>query len=74
MTDHATALAACLPDDPNDHGPIGVPPDAVRATLVDLDRPNLGLATNRQLLDELHARIEVHWDLDYRTVELDGGA
>lgn len=33
MTDHAAALAACLPDDPNDHAPIGVPSDAVRGVL-----------------------------------------
>lgn len=45
MTDHATALAACLPDDPNDHGPIGVPSDAVRAaTLVELQRHRTALA------------------------------
>ena len=35
------------------------------------DKPNLGLATTRQLLDELRARIEMHalGGLDYRTVD-----
>lgn len=36
MTDHATALGACLPDDPNDHDPIGVPSDAVRGVLLEV--------------------------------------
>ena len=31
--------------------------------------PHLGLATTRQLLDELRARIEVDGKLDYRTVD-----
>jgi hypothetical protein len=35
------------------------------------DEPRLGLATTRQLMEELHARIEVDGRLDYRTV--DGG-
>lgn len=29
--------------------------------------PHLGLATTRELLDEIRARIEVHGDLDYST-------
>lgn len=35
------------------------------------DRPHLGLATTRELLDELRARIEIHatGGLDYRTVD-----
>lgn len=35
------------------------------------DLPNLGLATTRELLDELRARIEIHalGGLDYRTVD-----
>ena len=34
-------------------------------------QPHLGLATTRQLLDELRARIEMHalGGLDYRTVD-----
>lgn len=32
------------------------------------DQPNLGLATTRQLLDELRTRIEIDGKLDYRTV------
>lgn len=46
---------------------------AVGRRKVVVDQPNLGLATTRQLLDELRARIEVHCQggLDYRTV--DGG-
>lgn len=37
----------------------------------DKNRPWLGLATTRELLDELRARIEVHalGGLDYRTVD-----
>jgi len=31
------------------------------------EKPRLGHATNAMLLDELWARIEVHWDLDYYT-------
>ena len=39
-------------------------------TLVTEAQPNLGLATTRELLDELSARIEVHGPgLDYRTVD-----
>jgi hypothetical protein len=34
-----------------------------------LEEPNLGLATTRQLLDEIRARIEVDGQLDYRTVD-----
>lgn len=33
---------------------------------------NLGLATTRELLAELTARIEVDGQLDYRTVDADG--
>ncbi len=35
------------------------------------DKPNLGLATTKELLDELRARIEMHatGGLDYRTVD-----
>lgn len=35
------------------------------------DKPNLGLATNRELLDELQARILIHFPggLDYRTYD-----
>jgi hypothetical protein len=35
------------------------------------DQPNLGLATTRELLDELRARFEIHaaGGLDYRTVD-----
>jgi hypothetical protein len=32
------------------------------------DSPLLGLATNEELINELKVRIEIHWDLDYRTV------
>lgn len=32
------------------------------------DRPWLGNATNAELIDELKARIDIHWDLKYRTV------
>jgi len=32
-----------------------------------LDQPWLGNATNEQLLNELQARIEIHWDLKYKT-------
>lgn len=37
------------------------------------DKPNLGLATTRELLNEIRARIDIHafGGLDYRTV--DGG-
>lgn len=43
--------------------------DGERARLVaDLKKPNLGLATNADLLDELRARIELHWALDYKTL------
>ncbi len=36
-----------------------------------MDQPNLGLATTRELLDELRVRIEMHalGGLDYRTVD-----
>ena len=34
-----------------------------------MEKANLGLATTRELLDELRARIEVDGKLDYRTVE-----
>lgn len=37
-----------------------------------MDKPNLGLATTRELLDEIRARIEVDGKLDYRT--WDGGS
>ena len=36
-----------------------------------LDEPMLGLATTRQLLAEITARIEVDGQLDYRTVDCD---
>jgi hypothetical protein len=36
VTDSATQLAAALPKDPDDHGPIGVPSDAVRGVLAEL--------------------------------------
>lgn len=36
-----------------------------------VDKPNLGLATTRQLLAEITARIEVDGQLDYRTVDKD---
>lgn len=41
------------------------------------DEPSLGLATTRQLLDEIRARIEIdHYrdggGLDYRTADTDG--
>ena len=36
------------------------------------DEPLLGLATTRELLDEIKARIEIHWDLDYRTIDKAG--
>ncbi len=29
----------------------------------------LGNATNEMLLDELKTRIEIHWDLQYRTID-----
>jgi len=32
-------------------------------------QPWLGNATNEQLLEELKTRIEIHWDLNYRTVD-----
>jgi len=32
------------------------------------DQPNLGLASNAELLDELRTRIEVHGNLNYKTV------
>jgi len=32
------------------------------------DQPNLGLATNAELLEELRVRIEVHGNLHYKTV------
>ena len=35
------------------------------------EQPNLGLATTRQLLEELQARAEVHGYADYRTVDGD---
>jgi hypothetical protein len=35
------------------------------------EKANLGLATTRELLDELKTRIDVHWDLNYRTVDGD---
>lgn len=37
----------------------------------DQNKPNLGLATTRELLDELRSRFEVHaaGGLDYRTVD-----
>lgn len=37
------------------------------------EKPNLGLATTRELIAELSARIEIHMDggLDYRTVDAD---
>jgi hypothetical protein len=37
----------------------------------EIDQPHLGLATTRELLDELRARIEMHalGGLDYRTVD-----
>lgn len=38
------------------------------AALGEPDQPNLGLATTRELLDEIRARIEVDGRLDYRTV------
>lgn len=34
-------------------------------------KPWLGLATTRELLEEIKVRIEVHWNLDYRTVDGD---
>ena len=34
-----------------------------------MDKPNLGLATNKELLEELKTRIEIHWDLNYRTID-----
>lgn len=39
------------------------------AVVSNADEPLLGLATTRQLLDELRARIEVDGKLDYRTVD-----
>lgn len=35
------------------------------------DKPNLGLATTRELLEEISARIELNWPggLEYRTVD-----
>lgn len=33
------------------------------------DAPMLGLATTRELLDEIYARIEISGELDYRTVD-----
>ena len=35
------------------------------------EKANLGLATNEELLNELKTRIEIHWDLKYRTVDSD---
>jgi hypothetical protein len=35
------------------------------------DQPNLGMATTRELLDELRARAEMDKSLEYRTVETD---
>jgi len=34
-----------------------------------IDKPMLGLATTRQLIEELSARIEMDGMLDYRTVD-----
>ena len=33
------------------------------------EKPNLGLATNKELIEELKTRIEINWDLNYRTVD-----
>ena len=33
------------------------------------EKANLGLATTRELLDEIKARIEMDGQLDYRTVD-----
>jgi hypothetical protein len=35
-SDHAAVLAGALPADPDDHDPIGVPSDALRAALSEL--------------------------------------
>jgi hypothetical protein len=40
MTNPATTLADCLPKNPDDHGPIAVPSDAVRGVLA---AANVGL-------------------------------
>ena len=34
-------------------------------------QPWLGNATNEQLLDELKTRIEINWDLNYKTIDMD---
>ncbi len=33
------------------------------------EKANLGLATTRELIEEIKTRIEIHWNLDYKTVE-----
>lgn len=33
------------------------------------EKANLGFATNEELIEELKTRIEIHWDLGYRTVD-----
>jgi hypothetical protein len=43
--------------------------DVLAAAAADGDKPNLGLATTGQLLDELRARAEVDGTIGYRTVD-----
>lgn len=43
--------------------------ELVKIVLQYATKPWLGLATTRDLLEELTARIEVNWDLDYRPVD-----
>jgi hypothetical protein len=50
--------------DPEAHAAL----DVLAAAAADGDKPNLGLATTGQLLDELRARAEVNGTIGYRTV------
>lgn len=43
---------------------------AAEAALRVFNQPQLGCATTRQLLEEIRARIEVHGNLDYRTIDV----
>ena len=52
-------------------GPVGGKKTIVLVP-VTIDQPMLGLATTRQLIEELSARIEMDGMLDYRTVDGEG--
>lgn len=46
MTDPAAVLAGALPADPDDHGPVAVPSDALRSVLAELvDRRKVVVTT-----------------------------